>query len=257
MKPNYGNNSAALNPVTRRNKTYLSCWYHPKLFSRVLSLCLVLFGNVIVTNIPISPVFAATACTTMSRGSQGDNVKALQQTLTNNGFDAGPADGQFGELTEIALKSFQRTNNLDPDGMVGPATCTALIRLNNSELIAAAPTPTTSPQPAPSGGVTATASPVPTPATPPPSNVSPSPAPVAQQPSPAPSSSSKPYQVVIPVRDNENTLGSVRSIVSGAKQDRTRLGTFVNAGNYSNRYEAESLSNALKARGFDARVVRR
>jgi peptidoglycan hydrolase-like protein with peptidoglycan-binding domain len=58
-------------------------------------------------------------------GSSGDNVKVLQERL--NVFGAGlEVDGQFGNLTNQAVLSFQRANGLEVDGIVGPKTWKAL-----------------------------------------------------------------------------------------------------------------------------------
>jgi lytic murein transglycosylase len=42
--------------------------------------------------------------------------KALQNGLTQRGFDAGKADGVFGKKTEAAIRSFQRANGLTETG---------------------------------------------------------------------------------------------------------------------------------------------
>lgn len=59
----------------------------------------------------------------------GDDVAALQERLTELGFDTGRADGIFGPLTEAALKAFQGEYGLRPDGVCGPATLRALQQL--------------------------------------------------------------------------------------------------------------------------------
>ena len=43
----------------------------------------------------------------LRKGSYGDDVKAMQQRLTDLGFDPGPVDGQFGTGTEEALWAFE------------------------------------------------------------------------------------------------------------------------------------------------------
>jgi hypothetical protein len=58
--------------------------------------------------------------------SMGDSVEQLQVTLKELGFDPGPADGDFGPLTQAAVVAFQTANGLDPDGVVGPITAGAL-----------------------------------------------------------------------------------------------------------------------------------
>jgi hypothetical protein len=58
--------------------------------------------------------------------STGDSVERLQVTLKELGFDPGPADGDFGPLTQAAVVAFQTANGLDPDGVVGSITAGAL-----------------------------------------------------------------------------------------------------------------------------------
>ncbi|TJX13617.1 LysM peptidoglycan-binding domain-containing protein [Tissierella creatinini] len=65
-------------------------------------------------------------CPTLRRGSTGPKVRELQILLKNQGFDPGPIDGDFGPLTEAAVRNFQRSKGLLVDGIVGIATWTAL-----------------------------------------------------------------------------------------------------------------------------------
>jgi len=62
----------------------------------------------------------------------------------------------------------------------------------------------------------------------------------------------KRYVVIVP--GDYNTFVEVRQYVSGASWRDDRRGTYVNAGSFNNRNEAESWSYKLRARGFDARV---
>jgi N-acetylmuramoyl-L-alanine amidase len=64
-----------------------------------------------------------------SRMLVGDDVAALQERLSELGFDPGRPDGLFGGRTEAALKGFQREYGLQPDGVCGPATLRALRQL--------------------------------------------------------------------------------------------------------------------------------
>ncbi|GAB2998259.1 N-acetylmuramoyl-L-alanine amidase [Saccharothrix stipae] len=59
----------------------------------------------------------------------GDDVSALQERLLELGYDAGRANGEFGQQTELALRSFQRDYGLIVDGMCGPDTVRALRQL--------------------------------------------------------------------------------------------------------------------------------
>jgi N-acetylmuramoyl-L-alanine amidase len=60
---------------------------------------------------------------------RGDDVIDLQGRLNALGFDAGREDGILGPETEVALRQFQREYGLGPDGVCGPATITALVRV--------------------------------------------------------------------------------------------------------------------------------
>jgi len=60
---------------------------------------------------------------------RGDDVAALQSRLTEMGFHCGRVDGIFGEMTESAVKDFQKSVGVKVDGRCGPATIIALLRL--------------------------------------------------------------------------------------------------------------------------------
>lgn len=62
----------------------------------------------------------------LRRGAHGVEVEWLQKHLTAQGFPPGLIDGRFGLGTEAALLGFQRAHRLLPDGIVGPATWSAL-----------------------------------------------------------------------------------------------------------------------------------
>jgi peptidoglycan hydrolase-like protein with peptidoglycan-binding domain len=62
----------------------------------------------------------------LSSGDSGPEVVTLQKALTQLGFDAGTADGDFGSTTETAVIAFQQAHNLKPDGIVGTETAKAM-----------------------------------------------------------------------------------------------------------------------------------
>ena len=62
----------------------------------------------------------------LGRGSRGGRVRKVQKALNARGFGPLTADGAFGRLTEEAVIQFQQSENLDADGLVGPATSAAL-----------------------------------------------------------------------------------------------------------------------------------
>ena len=56
-------------------------------------------------------------------GEQGDSVKRVQELLSSYGYlSSGNATGYFGEITEEAVISFQKNNQLTADGSVGIQT---------------------------------------------------------------------------------------------------------------------------------------
>jgi hypothetical protein len=75
-----------------------------------------------------APSFVLPEGTKLQREGENDPalVSQLQEALAEAGFDAGPADGTFGEQTEAAVVAFQQANGLSVDGRVGPETAEAL-----------------------------------------------------------------------------------------------------------------------------------
>lgn len=63
----------------------------------------------------------------LSLGDSGDTVRKVQNMLSKLGYlNSGNVTGYYGEITENAVKLFQRTNNLSDDGSVGTQTMTKL-----------------------------------------------------------------------------------------------------------------------------------
>lgn len=60
------------------------------------------------------------------RGTKGPLAAAIQAALCEAG-QALDIDGEFGPKTENALREFQRKNNLEVDGVAGPATYAKLL----------------------------------------------------------------------------------------------------------------------------------
>jgi peptidoglycan hydrolase-like protein with peptidoglycan-binding domain len=59
---------------------------------------------------------------TLREGESGTLVRALQQALKDQGFYNGEVDGMFGFGTTEAVKAFQRSKGLTPDGEAGKGT---------------------------------------------------------------------------------------------------------------------------------------
>lgn len=94
------------------------------------------YGDIeIVSNAPVRDYVSSYPGTPLRRGSVGPNVVIVQTELNriSQNYPAIPkvaaVDGIFGARTENALMAFQRIFDLDPDGVVGPATWYALVRL--------------------------------------------------------------------------------------------------------------------------------
>jgi N-acetylmuramoyl-L-alanine amidase len=70
------------------------------------------------------------------RGSRGEMVRQIQKALAGAGLRV-IVDGNFGPITEEAVREFQKKKGITPDGIVGPATLALLIpaRLKKSKRI--------------------------------------------------------------------------------------------------------------------------
>lgn len=58
----------------------------------------------------------------LKHGSQGYEVEQLQTFLKNQGYYTGSIDGDFGDVTDGALRAYQRANGIGDDGIFGPTT---------------------------------------------------------------------------------------------------------------------------------------
>ena len=94
------------------------------------------YGDVeIVANAPIRGIQQSYPGTPLRRGTTGPSVVTAQVMLNriSQSYPAIPkiptADGIFGARTEAAVRKFQEVFDLDVDGIIGPATWNALVRL--------------------------------------------------------------------------------------------------------------------------------
>src|SRR5207249_205612 len=71
---------------------------------------------------------AASAGAQLRTGAHGPRVRALELQLAWHGFPSGAIDGRFGPHVAVAVRRFQRSVGLRPDGVAGPATLRALGR---------------------------------------------------------------------------------------------------------------------------------
>lgn len=63
----------------------------------------------------------------LRKGSKGEQVKTLQRLLNAFGSKLS-VDGDFGSLTQSALKSYQKSNKLEVDGICGEKSWESLIK---------------------------------------------------------------------------------------------------------------------------------
>ena len=85
--------------------------------NKILFFFLILALNVFMTMTAL-----AYDVSTLYNGCSGEEVRAMQQALIELGYLEGNADGKFGNQTEKAVRTFQRKNGLDPDGLAGKKT---------------------------------------------------------------------------------------------------------------------------------------
>lgn len=77
-------------------------------------------------NILIIALAQSAEASLYKRGSTGATVTEIQTRLKSWGYYTGTVDGIYGSRTESAVKYFQRTNGLTPDGQAGDKTLAAL-----------------------------------------------------------------------------------------------------------------------------------
>ena len=94
------------------------------------------YGDVeTVVNAPIRGITSSYPGAPLRRGSSGPNVVVVQTELNRiaQNYPAIPklatVDGIYGSRTEASVRAFQQIFDLTPDGIVGPATWYALVRL--------------------------------------------------------------------------------------------------------------------------------
>lgn len=82
-------------------------------------------GNTTVP-MPNQSVSTAASGVILHRGDSGEAVRTIQQKLASLGYNLGTADGEFGQMTEDAVKAFQAARHLQPNGYIDQETLTAL-----------------------------------------------------------------------------------------------------------------------------------
>jgi peptidoglycan hydrolase-like protein with peptidoglycan-binding domain len=84
---------------------------------------------------------------TIQPGDFGLDVSVLQFLLLHRGLYRGALDGYLGAQTEAALRRYQRSARLAPDGVVGPKTVAVLVRETGVPVRPRPPAPAPAPAP--------------------------------------------------------------------------------------------------------------
>ncbi|MEH2451443.1 peptidoglycan-binding domain-containing protein [Nostoc sp.] len=182
-------------------------------------------------------------------GDQGENVALVQERLSQLGFSNTNPDGFFNNYTRESVIAFQQSSQIKATGNVDWPTWQAL-GLNSV-----------------AGGNTTEANGDVVPETPylvpvstgyatpennryvlPPANSYAVPGTNGNT-----LVASNPYRVIIPISSND-TLSKVQQYIPSAFPEQSHLGDYVNAGAFSDRTQAETLSKKLRSYGLDARV---
>ncbi|MEH2241110.1 peptidoglycan-binding domain-containing protein [Nostoc sp.] len=167
-------------------------------------------------------------------GDQGENVRLVQERLSQLGFSNTNPDGFFNDSTRQSVIGFQQSSRLNSTGNVDWQTWQAL-GLNSS-----------------TGGNSAEANGYVLPETNryalPPTNDY-----VVPVTNGNTLVANNPYRVIVPISSND-TLSKVQQYIPNAVAEQSNLGDYVNAGAFSDRTQAETLSKKLRSYGLDARV---
>jgi peptidoglycan hydrolase-like protein with peptidoglycan-binding domain len=70
----------------------------------------------------------------LREGSRGPEVRQMQRQLSILGFKPGPVDGIFGPITEAALKAFQKSRGLTPNGVFAQQSNTKIDRATGLDI---------------------------------------------------------------------------------------------------------------------------
>ncbi|WP_392535441.1 peptidoglycan-binding protein [Nostoc sp. C117] len=159
-------------------------------------------------------------------GDRGDNIRLIQERLTQLGFSNINPDGYFSDYTRQSVIAFQQYSRLNSTGNVDWQTWQAL-GLNSSTVSNSAgasryvlPPNNDSVVPVTNGNTLV---------------------------------ADNPYRVIVPISSND-TLSKVQQYIPSAVTEQSSLGDYVNAGAFNDRKQAENLTKMLRSYGLDARV---
>ncbi len=84
-------------------------------------------AKMVLTRLMASSLSAVDDRPVLHRGLRGQAVADLQRMLAARGLRLA-IDGDFGPATELAVRTWQESQHLDPDGLVGPRTWAGLLK---------------------------------------------------------------------------------------------------------------------------------
>ena len=87
------------------------------------SICLAILVTLLITTLSIQN-YGVQALS--KYGSNGSEVRSIQEKLKRWGYYEGNIDGIYGSKTVSAVKKFQQKNGLSVDGVAGPKTLSAM-----------------------------------------------------------------------------------------------------------------------------------
>jgi Putative peptidoglycan binding domain len=102
-------------------------WLGHEVYKLNLVMLELLQNNQIGPAAPASGRWRRSGTPVLQFGNQGEPVLMLQRALRRAGMFDGRIDGSFGRETEEAVRAFQRSSGLPPDGVVGEATWAARV----------------------------------------------------------------------------------------------------------------------------------
>ncbi|MBG1265450.1 peptidoglycan-binding domain-containing protein [Nostoc sp. WHI] len=175
-------------------------------------------------------------------GDQGENVRLVQERLLQLGFSNTNPDGYFNDYTRQSVIGFQQYSRLNSTGNVDMQTWQAL-GLDSSNVGNSAGT-NRYVVPVPNGYIIPDNNRY---ALPPTNDY------VIPKINGNTLVANNPYKVIVPISNND-TLSKVRQYIPDAATEKSNLGDYVNAGAFSDRAEAETLTKMLRSYGLDARV---
>lgn len=176
-------------------------------------------------SLPSPSGFSGSGGRSLRPGDFGGDVEALQLALLRNGLSPGPIDGEYGPLTQDAVREFQRTYDLPITGIAGPQTLDILgLNTGLTTNVARVNVPSV-----PNNGVAANNRRI--------------------------DGNNLDLPYIAAITESTRKLPQVQRVFGNAAIDSARQGRFINIGRYSSRSAAADRVREARRLGFDARIL--